>query len=103
MTNPTAQELVEYLSGTNEADLCAAMQKYGLTQCEARLFLILRNASGQLVQHDTIHARMYWDHPDGGPLDNIKTHVHKLRRKLGADWQIKTVWRTGYVMERAEK
>lgn len=90
---------VEYITGESLVDQGEVMQRFGATQKEAKLFLILERAKGSVVSKDQILSRLY----DARQIDEVPdlkivdVFICKLRAKIeNRGYEIKTLWGAGY-------
>lgn len=90
---------VEYITGDSLVDQGEVMQRFGATQKEAKLFLILERAKGSVVSKDQIMSRLY----DARQIDEVPdlkivdVFICKLRAKIeNRGYKIKTLWGAGY-------
>ncbi len=96
--NRQLKDRIAEISGLS--DVLLARQKYGLTDTEARIFLILVRRGS--AEYDVIERAIYDDRdvevPDGVNMA-IRSHIKRMRRKLqkhGIDFE--TVYSLGFRM-----
>lgn len=78
-----ARDTIEYLSAEAAPKVSAAMQRFGATRLEARVFTILDDANGECVPAETIHNRLYHRDPDNAPqLRSLSVVLSRLRKKV---------------------
>ncbi len=79
-----------------------AVLAFRLTRTELLIFEVLFNRPGSIVAVETLIDQMYQLAPNGEPdwSDGIvKVMIHRIRKKLPANYKINTVWGNGYTLE----
>lgn len=96
------REMVAFMAADDIEGLIPAMQKYGLTALEARLFLLLLRAGPSGATKETLLRRMYHNRADDPPGEtSLNVYVCRLRKRLeaeGAPYRIDTHFGVGYRM-----
>jgi hypothetical protein len=87
-------EQIAFITGDDIQQTAEITRAYDLTYREARLLLVLKNASGRTLSRETLIRRLYDDRledevPD---LKMIDIWICKLRKKLPDSMTIKTSW-----------
>lgn len=79
----------------------AAWLDRGLSRSEAKLASLLAQHSPNVVAHDALLDRLYYDrHPDDwGDVYTLQALMHRIRKKLPGV-EITSVWGYGYRMVR---
>lgn len=100
----SAEDMVEWLTAGDHSEVVQVMERFAMTRAEARLFLILRRAKGRVLHRGTLLDRLFADRIDDASCEKtIDAYVCRLRKKLaGSEWQIRTVWGEGYVLEQTD-
>lgn len=98
------REMIRYLTGDDNQAVFDLIGQYGLTPQEARIFLVLHAQNGP-VSYETILRRAWADRAqDEIPeISSIRVNVHQIRRKVRADWVIRSIWGEGFVLERVRE
>lgn len=91
---------IRYLRGDDDPNIPAAMIQYGLTNKQACVFAVLREAPGKVYSVDTIIRRVYGrganaDIPDS---NTVTVMICEIRKKVARDWVIKCQWGAGYAL-----
>ena len=75
----------------------------GLTYVELELLLRLAQRPGKLAAREALSSILSHD-PAAEHSEPLNTHISRLRKKLRAShpWQIKTVWKRGYMLQEEE-
>ena len=88
-----------------EEDSCRALlegEPISLTRKEFDLLWLLMENSGRTFSREHLLDSL-WGYDYTGDIRTVDTHIKRLRAKLETkphpDWQIKTVWSTGYAFE----
>ena len=92
-----------------QAIIGAGVKEVRFSGAESRFFSVLWRSyrSGRIATKETVLHEMYFDDPEGGPLDptnTLKVFLFKIRAKLrhsGAALEIVTFPGCGYQMRRA--
>jgi DNA-binding response OmpR family regulator len=73
----------------------------GFTRTEQRIFEILYRSFGKLVSYEVIFNQLHGCDPNGGPASGTKiinVYFWKIRKKLPACYEIRTIWGRGGVL-----
>ena len=73
-----------------------------LTPKEYELLLLLLRNRGRALYRDYILETVWGLDAELDTARTVDTHIRRLRRKLGWDSQIETVWRVGYCLQPEE-
>jgi DNA-binding response OmpR family regulator len=76
----------------------AAPDPYGLTPTQRRVFARLKAANEQLVSRETMLNLLYSGRRDPPFEKTVDSHVLRVRRAVGADFEIVTRYGEGWVM-----
>lgn len=73
----------------------------GLPFAQAQIFALLFRHEGRVVHQGMIFEALYGDDPNGGPdIAVIQVFISYLRKRIAPDWEIKTFWKSGYMLTR---
>ena len=89
------QKVVKLMKGPDGAPVELPPKEYEL------LLLLLRNR-GRALYRDYILETVWGLDAELDTARTVDTHIRRLRRKLGWDSQIETVWRVGYCLQPEE-
>ena len=73
-----------------------------LAKMEYRLLCYLIQHAGQVVSRQEILANI-WNLPPNARTRTLDMHIHALRKKLGLNEDLETVFRIGYKLRRQSK
>ena len=77
-------------------------EEINLTPLEFDLFLLLARNMNTTLFRDTIYEKV-WGKSDVGDTRTLDLHIRRLRSKLGLSRELKTIYGTGYRLDKPEE
>jgi len=92
-----ARDMVDYLTKTGSEDVLAWQKKLDLTPQEARIFAILHDHLGRVVQTEVIVRRIWGDDAATDARKTVSVMICNIRKKIARKgYRIETSWGVGF-------